>query len=269
MDIISAATLAFFGSLAVGGLLGFLVGRSSAFELGLGVGLIIPGAVALTCAALCLEAYREVTAPGVTLVAGEVIDIEARPVNASGSITTPVPVVRFTTADGSEQTVRGASASGVKIGERVSVRYDGGDPSRARVVQPSQLRGGAIAFMLFGTFPSSVGLWFTHSFFHQRWKARRPARERAEARQALRTPLIVAFNVLLVGGIFWIGLGPGGLEKTFPVGFGIAALGMWGHGIRGLFDPRADGSWCFGMLVMAVNFSVWTLALWLLFSEWS
>lgn len=281
MDPVSTALLAFFGSLLVGGLVGWVVGRFSAFELGLGVGLILPGAVALSFAVSCLQQYREFAAPHPNKVVGEVIEIENRPVNASGSIRQPVPVVRFTAADRSSHTVRGPGSSGLKVGEQVAVLYDLGNPDRVRVAQPSQLRGAAIALMLFGTFPSSVGLWFVHSYVEgrRRGRDRRGAPdelallekelERPRWRTKLLEPLTIFFNLILLGGILWTGLAPGELEETLTVGFGLVSAGLWGHGIRGLFDPEASASWCFGILVLALNFSVWVVALWLLLpSDW-
>ncbi|HEV2008530.1 MAG TPA: hypothetical protein VGQ88_07385 [Burkholderiales bacterium] len=216
MDIIATATLAFFGSLLAGGIVGWIVGRFCAFELALGIGLLIPGIVALTFATRCLLEYQHFRAPNVTTSVGEVVAVKDRPVNASGSITQPV----------------------------------------------------------FGTFPLSLGLWFIHSHISQRRNTRAqalelrgPARESANPTfaQRLRKELIVSFNLLLVAGIFWIGFGPDSLETNFSAGFGLVACAMLGHGIRGLFDPQTNASWCLGVFVLALNFPVWALALWLLF----
>jgi hypothetical protein len=54
MDLITVATLAFFGSLLAGGIVGWAVGRFCAFELALGIGLLVPGLVALTFSTRCL-----------------------------------------------------------------------------------------------------------------------------------------------------------------------------------------------------------------------
>ena len=278
MDLISLATLAFFGSLLASVLLGFVIGWLSAFELGLGVGLIVPGAVSLAFATMCLREYRDFSTAGPNTVPGEVIAIEDHAVNEAGTITQEVPVVRFTAAGGVEHTVRGPRASGLKPGASVTVVYDPADPGRARVGQVSQLRGCAIAFMLFGTFPSSVGAWFVHSYVDGRRRRGRGRDEleqldeelrRPRRRTKLLEPLTIFFNLILVGGIFWTGLGPGELPDSLTVGFGLVSAGLWGHGIRGLFDPEASASWCFGILVLALNFSVWVVALWLLLpSEW-
>lgn len=274
MDLVTTGMLALFGSAAVGGLVGWLVGRFSSFAAGLGIGLLITGSVTLTFAARCLLEYREFSAPGPTRVSGEVIEIEGRPVNASGSITQPVPVVRFTAADGSDHVVRGPGAGGLKVGDRVTVIHDPADPQRTRVGQESQFRGGAIAFMLFGTFPFTVGLWFLLSALLERRAARarppaqpEPARgqEAPSFRPRVAQWLTIAFNLLMVIGIFWTGLGPGTLQQTLAVGFGIVAAGMWGHGINGLLlGSRADPGWRFGMFVLGANFFAWALALWVL-----
>ncbi len=272
MDIISVAMLAFFGSAFAGGLVGWLVGRVSAFALGLGIGLLVPGIVGLGFATRCLLEYRQFSAPLPNKVTGAVIAVEDRPVNKSGRVTQPVAVVRFTAADREDYTVQGPRASGLKVGDRVTVIYDLADPRRARVGQASELRGGAIVFMLFGTFPFSVGLWFIHAYVSERRATRVRASDRENpargpdgpSRRPTSHPLTVGFNLLLVAGILWTGLGPGTIERTMTVGFGVVAVALWGHGIKGLFDPRVNASWCFGVLVLAVNFSAWVLALWVL-----
>jgi len=274
MDLITVAMLAFFGSLLAGGIVGWAVGRFCAFELALGIGLLIPGLVALTFSTRCLLEYQHFRAPDVTTAIGEVVAVKDRPVNASGSVTQPVPVVQFTAADNIVYSVEGPAASGLKVGARVTVLYEGGDPRRAVIAKVPELRNAAIAFMLFGTFPLSLGLWFIHSHLYQRREMRtRGSEPRGLARetahptfaQRLRKELIVSFNLLLVTGIFWIGFAPGSLEENFIGGFGLVALALLGHGIRGFFDPQTNASWCLGMFVLALNFSVWALALWLLF----
>jgi hypothetical protein len=252
------------GSALVALAVGFLIGRFSAFELGIGVGLLIPGVVGLTFATRCLLEYRAFAAPVANNVTGEVVAIEDRAVNESGSITQPVPVIRFKARDRSIHTVRGPASGSFKPGEEVRVLYDPADPSRARVGKVSELRGGAIVFMLFGTFPFSLGLWFIHSFVQGLRRTVDLPVVRSPMRQRITTPLIVAFNVLLVAGILWTGLGPGEIEDKFTPGFGLVSLGLWGHGIRGLFDRGTNTSWSFGMLVLAINFTAWTVALWLL-----
>ena len=270
MDLVTVATLAFFGSLFAGALIGFLIGRFTAFELGLGVGLLIPGIVALSFATRCLSDYRAFTSPQATKAIGEVIAIEDRPVGSGGKVTQPVPVVRFRLGD-SVVHVRGPASGGFKTGDRVTVLYDPTDLFHARIADASNLRGGAIAFMLFGTFPLSLGLWFIHSHAAGRAAARRrAASEESPGRAAdtlavrMRRELLVGLNMLLVAAILYPAFGPGEIERRLTVGFGLVALALFGHGIRGAFDPRVNASWCFGMFVLAVNFSAWATALWLL-----
>jgi len=54
VDLVTAGILAIFASVLAGGIVGWIVGRFSAFELGLGVGSIVPGAVILSFAVNCL-----------------------------------------------------------------------------------------------------------------------------------------------------------------------------------------------------------------------
>src|SRR5262245_60739539 len=102
MDIVSVAVLAFFGACAAGGLVGWLVGYFSRFEIGLGTGLLVPGVVALGFALHCLGEYQEFSAPGPHRVEGEIISIEEIPI-AGG--TQPAPKVRFSTAAGTTHEV--------------------------------------------------------------------------------------------------------------------------------------------------------------------
>ena len=273
MDIITLAMLAFFGSLLVGGLVGSVVGKFTGFELGLGIGLLIPGFVALSFCVRCLLDYREFTSPQANRAIGKVIAIEDKAVNASGSVTQPVPIVRFNIGD-SVVHFRGPGASGLKVGENVDVLYDPIDPRRTRVANPSQLRGVAIALMLFGTFPLSLGLWFIHSYAAQQRErrmqkssARKIESEAASPTlaQRMRRELLVGFNLLLFAGVLYVGFGPGELERNFAVGFGLVTAALFGHGVRGAFDPNVNASWCFGMIVLAVNFGAWAAAMWLLF----
>jgi hypothetical protein len=266
MDLVTAATLGFFGALLAGGLVGALVGHFSRFELGLGTGLLIPGAVALWFSWHCLVDYRAFTAAGPNAVSGEVIEIENRPVNQAGDIAQPVPVVRFIAPDGSTHTMRGPASGGLKPGERVSVIFDPADPERSRVGKPSQLRGGAIAMMLFGTFPMTTGLWFVHAYaFGRRDDAVAAAERQVSALRArILQGALIGLNLLIFAGILWIGVSPSKLEQAFVEGFGTVAAALAGYAVWGAFSPRASASWCFGMIVLSVNFGAWAFALHLL-----
>lgn len=265
MDLVAAATLGFFGALVAGGLVGALVGYFTRIELGLGTGLLIPGAVGLWFAWHCLVDYRAFAEAGPNAVSGVVVEVKDYPVNQAGNITRPVPLVRFIAPDGSTHTVSGPASGGLEPGEKVSVIYDPAVPERSRVGQPSQLRGGAIAMMLFGTFPLTAGLWFVHAYAFGRKDDAVAAAERPvsalHARMLQGT--LVGLNLLIFAGILWIGV-PGKLEQGFVEGFGIVAAALAGYALWGVFSPRANASWCLGMVVLSVNFGIWAFALHLL-----
>ncbi|OGA03098.1 MAG: hypothetical protein A2W68_08985 [Betaproteobacteria bacterium RIFCSPLOWO2_02_64_14] len=53
--------------------------------------------------------------------------------------------------------------------------------------------------------------------------------------------------------------------RASPIlGFAIVACGMLGHALRGLWDPNIGPLWSYAMFVIAVNFSVFSVALRLL-----
>ena len=276
MDLVSAALLSLFAAAAAGGLLGFLIARFSRFEVGLSVALMLFGAVSLGFAGRCFLEYRAFAHAGANAAWGEVIAIEDRPVNASGSVTSPVPVVRFTAPDATTHVVQGPASGGMALGSHVNVIYDRRDPQRSRVGQVAELRGGAIALLLFGTFPFSFGAWLLMAKgpagqprAHKRSERRQSLARRAPqavpeaAPSRLRTGILVALNAALAGAILWIGLAPGELQQRMVEGFGgvaavCAAYALWG-GLGG-----ASGAWRAGMIVLAVNFGVWAFALALL-----
>jgi len=277
VDLLSVAFLAIFGAAAVGGVIGFLVARVSRFEIGLGVGLLIFGAVAFYFSVRCLIEYRAFAYAGPNALWGEVIAIEDRAVNESGSITTPVPIVRFTTPDDKTYTVSGPSGGSAKVGSHVNVVLDRAHPERSRIGEIGEFRGGAIAMMLFGTFPSSFGLWMLFAYRGRtcdsvgaRARDRRVerSRERSNARRAsgdYRNRIVVnALGCGMVGAILWIGVSGADLLQRFAEGFGAVALLMTGYALWGATAGRAGTTWSLGMLVLAVNFGVWALALYLL-----
>ena len=47
------------------------------------------------------------------------------------------------------------------------------------------------------------------------------------------------------------------------IAFGVVTLGLWLHIANGI-RLRADPRWTLGMGVVALNFSVWVLALWVI-----
>jgi hypothetical protein len=153
MDLVSSWVLAFFGTCAVGALVGWLVGRFSTFELGLGVGMALPGIVSLGYALTFLAEYRDFTQSRYR-VPGTVVAVEDRPVNESGSITTPVAVVEYE-VDGERRRVDSGGGSGLAVEQAVVVVDDPHRPP-AKVARPDELRGAGVAAMLFGTFPASA-----------------------------------------------------------------------------------------------------------------
>lgn len=260
MDLVSIATLSYFGAALAGGLIGFLVGKASRFEIGLGVGLLILGAVALYFSIRCYHEYRDFAYAGANALWGEVVAIEEVPANESGSVVTPVPVVRFTAPDATTYTVRGSSASSAKVGEHVNVIFDGAQPERSRIGQITELRGGAIAMLLFGTFPASFGLWLLAAHAREGdGKALRPANTGTSTRRIL--PLL---NLGMVGAIVWIGMGGGDLWQRFTGGFAAIAFVLGCYAAWGATVGRLEPAWSLGMLVLGLNFGVWAFALHLL-----
>jgi len=270
MDLVTSAQLWYFGALFAGLALGALVGRFSHFERGLGVGLLLPGLVAAWFGWLCVEAYQAFEEGGANAVAGEVIAVEDEPANASGSITRPVPRIRYTAPDQSVHEIRGPASSGFDKGEAVVVLHEPADPERSRVGQPPELRGAAIAMMLFGTFPLTLGIFFLYgSLFGTRDERRLAARaEASEGLSPLRSRLLrdgtAAFYFAMLAAILWIAFGTGELEGRFVLGFGGMALALAGYALRALFDPALDTVWVLGVLVLSINFGVWAYALHLL-----
>lgn len=280
MDLVTVAVLSMFAAAAAGGVLGFLIARISRFELGLAVGLLLFGAVALSFAARCFLEYRDFAHAGANAVWGEVIAIEDRPASASGSVTSPVPVVRFTAPDNAIHVVRGPSGSSAVVGSHVNVVYDPADPQRSRVGQVSELRGGAIAMLLFGTFPLSFAIWllFATAMTDReelaarggRFRGQRARVERAIRRAEMRTAqtqgraskvVLAAFGGAMACAILWIGLAPGELLQNFVQGFAAIAIVCAGYAGWGIASGGAGAAWSAGMLVMAVNFGVWAYAL--------
>jgi len=258
LDLVASWLLAFFGTCALGGVVGWVVARFSTFEHGVGIGLMLPGLVSLAFAARFAVEYHDFTrAPSRTL--GRVVAVEARPVNASGSVTTPVAVVEFTDADGQRHRADSSGGSSWHPGDAVTIVYPPHAPWLARLGRPKELAGGAIAAMLFGVFPASAGAFFLASAL----AARRTLREAALSvpRRRLATLLTIAGNVTTMGGILYGGLASFPVETGLLYVFGLAALGLWIHVLGGLVAAR-DPRWTLGVGVVAVNFTAFSLALW-------
>lgn len=245
-DLASQFVLWLFGGFAAGGLLGWLVGRCARFEPALGVGLLVPGLVSAVFAVRFALAWHELeTSP--TRTPGVVVAIEPR---ALGSGTTPVAVVEYASAGATRRAESGGGTS-LREGDRVVVVAGAAPP---RVGVPGEMRGGAIAALLFATFPLSAALFFLAHALPER---RRDARADAPSRL---TPVANAgIGIGLLTGGLLAGAGwP--VERALVAVFGLASLGLWLHVADGV-GQRRDRRWTLGMGVLAVNFSAWTLAL--------
>lgn len=260
LDLAASWMLSFFGACALGGLVGFLLSKLIDFEFGLGVGLLIPGAVSLFFTAQFVAEYLDFRdAPSRTT--GTVVAVEARPTNEAGDITTPVAIVEWTASDGTLHRTDSKGGSALDEGESVAVVYDLRDPSRAKVAIPDELFGGAIASGLFGTFPVSAGLFFLLGWLSDQFP-RKQTREQAE-RAARITPLLVAANLMIFCGLVGAGFWNGPVLEQILLAFGIASVGLWMYVVDGV-SQRRDPKWTLGIGVIAVNFSAWVVALWLI-----
>jgi hypothetical protein len=153
------------------------------------------------------------------------------------------------------------SGSGLDVDEEVTVVYDARNPARAKVAQPDQLFGGAIASMLFGTFPTSAGLFFLLGWLADKWPRVLTSEqaERAQRSSWLTTLAYVVIFAGIVGAGFW----PGSVFEQLVAAFGATSLGLWMYVVDGV-TRRRDPKWTLGVGVLAINFSAWVLALWLL-----
>ncbi len=259
-ELATAWTLSFFGACAVGGVVGFLLAKGLGFEFGLGVGLLIPGVVSLGFTAAFVTEYRDFR-DNPSRASGIVVAIEDRAANESGDITTPIAVVEFSTKDGTRHRAESKGGSGLHVDDEVTVVYPPSDPSRAKIGQPQTLFGGAIASMLFGTFPTSAAIFFLIGWLVDR-RQRTPTRREAERASKPRHLTPIA-NLLIVAGILGGGLWPGPVIEQLICVFGVVSLGLWVHCFDGFWMQR-DVRWSLGLFVLAINFSAWVLALWLL-----
>jgi hypothetical protein len=259
LDLVTRWTLWFFGSLLAGGAIGFLIARLSTFELGMGVGLLVPGAVSLSFVVPFVAGYRTF-AYDPARTTGVVVAVEDRAANPSGSITSPVAIVEYATRDGARERVDGPRSSSLQEGDEVVVVPRPGSPRAPRIGRPSEMRGGAIAALLFGTFPFSAGVFFLVSaLVAERSFA---DEERAAALQE-RSYVTMAANLLMVCGILATPFFSDPVEHAIMLGFGVVSIGLWMHVVHGAL-ARRDVRWTFGIAVVAVNFSAWVVALWFL-----
>jgi hypothetical protein len=267
LDLASTWMLSFFGACAAGGAIGFLLNKLIDFEFGLGVGLLIPGIVSLHFASQFVTEYLDFR-DDPAQAAGKVVAIENRAANASGSVTTPVAIVEFAASDGTTHRTESQGGSGLHVDEEVRVVYEPDQPERAKVGRPSELFGGAIASGLFGTFPTSAGLFFLLGWVSDHWPRKRTRRQEERAQGASR--LVGAANLLILGGLVGAGFWTGTVAEQILIAFGVTSLGLWIYVADGVWRRR-DAKWTLGVGVLAVNFSAWVVALWLLLgseSQW-
>lgn len=259
LDLVTRWMLWFFGALAVGGAVGFLVARVSTFELGLGIGLLIPGLVSLSFTLGFVQAFREL-AHDPRRIVGTVVAVEDRAVNDAGSITAPVAIVEYAADGGVRRRLDGPRSSSLREGDAVAMVPRLGAPGGFRIGVPHEMRGGAIASMLFGTFPFSAGVFFLVSALAGEAA---PERERRRVARQERSHLNWAANVLMVAGILATPFFSDPVEHAIMLGFGVVALGLWLHVVSAVRVGR-DVRFTLGMAVLAVNFSAWVVALWFL-----
>lgn len=266
LDLVSQFTLYFFGACFAGGLVGLAVGWLLGFETGIGVGLLFVGCVALSYTPRFWTAQRDFETHPLR-ARGTVVAIEDRAVNAAGDVTTPVAIVEYETARGEKRRVPSRGGSGLEIGASVVVVPDASAPGGARVGVASQMQGGVIASLLFGTFPFSGGLFFLASALVGRREERldRVSRRRETERATRPSRVVPVANAVMFFGILGpvavAGLYDTSVLRTILTAFALAALGMWIHVIDG-FRMRRDLRWTLGIAVIALNFSVWCAALW-------
>ncbi len=256
-----------FAAIPVGGLVGWL----TRFEIGLGVGLLLPGLVAAYYFVQFVQQYQRFTNPLAPVVVGKVIAIEEIPVSGG---TQYAPIVEYLGAAGQLQRARGPRATSFKSGDTASVLSS---PAGPEIADISNLRGGAIAMALFGTF-----LLSTASFFLLSGEGKPnggPARKLVPRRvkplpkiptalTASRRRLMRDINwlmyLLMFSSITWIAYGKGELLMRFATGFGGVALGIFGYIAASFLQPMPARVWRFGMAVVGINFGVWAVALYLL-----
>lgn len=259
LDLVARWTLWFFASCFAGMGIGFLVGKLSRFEIGLGVGLLIIGVTSLSFTPRFALEYRDLTTSP-WRADGTVVAIEDRAANAAGDITTPVAIVEFV-VDGTSWRAESLGGTSLHAGDTTSVVYADGDPRRARFGSPREMLGGVIASLLFGTFPLSAGLYFGITSALPQRRPDDRALARAENQELSYATWLA--NLLLLGGITSVLVTQGSVMQQILIAFGVSTLGLWLHVAQGI-RMRADPAWTLGIGVIALNFSVWVAVLWVL-----
>jgi hypothetical protein len=225
----------------------------------MGIGLLLPGLVSLSFTLAFVQGYRSF-AFDPQRIDGTVVAIEHRSMNASGSVTSPVALVEYTSRDGAVHRIDGPRSSSLKESDRVVVVPALGTLDGVRVGRPSDMQGGAIASMLFGTFPFSAGVFFLVSALVGERSARE---EDLSIERPERSSATVAANLLMVCGILATPFFSDPVEHAIMLGFGVVSLGLWAHVVQGI-RARRDVRWTLGVGVVAINFTAWVVALWFL-----
>ena len=259
LDLVARWTLYFFGSCLVGGVVGFVVARLATFELGLGIGLLIPGLVSLSFTVAFFREYRDLSF-NPRRTTGRVVAVEERAVDADGNVTTPVAVVEYRGPDGLVRRADTRGATSFRVDDTVVVVPRLGAPAGVAIGTAHEMQGGAIASMLFGTFPFSAGCFFLASGLVREIS---PKERRKRARRQERSYPTIAANVLMLAGILATPFFSDPVEHAILLGFGVVSVGLWVHVVQGL-RLGADLRWTLGVGVVAVNFTAWVVALWLL-----
>ena len=259
VDLVGRWVLYFFASCLGGALLGLAVAWLATFEIGAGLGFLLPGLVSLSFTVAFCREYRDLSF-NPRRTAGTVVGIEDRASNASGSVTTPVAIVEYTAADGSKR--RGSSLGGTSLhtGDSVVVVPRSGMPDGIAVGTPHEMQGGAIVSMLFGTFPLSAGIFFVVSALAGAVRAEDVSERWAIDRRSYLTTMA---NLTIFCGILAIPFFSEPEAHGIMMGFAVVALGLWLHVVQGV-RLGADARWTTGLGVLAVNFSAWVVALWFL-----
>lgn len=253
LDLASLFVLSLFGAGAGGGVVGWLVGRWSSFETALGVGLLLPGLTMAGFFVTFLAEHRTFTQHP-DRVDGRVVRLEERTV---GEGATEVAVVEFVSPGRGVQHVATGGGTSLEPGDTVVVLPDPSEPSRSRTGRPDELRGGAIAALLFGTFPLSASVFFLLGPYLARRHRPRPLspRRAATARYLMRaayTAFVLAFILA--------GLWSGDTAERLRLLFAILSLGLWLLVAEGIWARRGP-EWGLNVGVIAVNFTVWVVVL--------